>query len=65
MNDQIDTPPSKVSYLEKMIGDMVVVISEEGEWHGTVTSVINEETVSVTDKYGNPHSTDIYKLRSI
>ena len=48
-----------------MVGDMVVVISEEGEWHGTVTSVINEETVSVTDKYGNPHSTDIYKLRSI
>tara|TARA_B100000519_G_scaffold136014_1_gene117668 strand:- start:5087 stop:5284 length:198 start_codon:yes stop_codon:yes gene_type:complete len=65
MKKSIDIPPSKLSYLEKMIGDMVVVISKEGEWHGTVTSVINEETVSVTDKYGNPHSTDIYKLRSI
>ena len=65
MKRSIDIPPSKLSYLEKMIGDMVVVISKEGEWHGTVTSVINEETVSVTDKYGNPHSTDIYKLRSI
>ena len=42
MNDQIDTPPSKVSYLEKMVGDTVAVISEEGEWYGTVTSVINE-----------------------
>jgi len=65
MKESIGTPPSKLSYLENMIGDMVIVISEEGEWHGTVTSVINEETVSVTDKYGNPHSTDIYKLRSI
>ena len=65
MNDQIDTPPSKVSYLEKMVGDTVAVISEEGEWYGTVTSVINEETVSVADRYGNPHSTDIYKLRSV
>ena len=65
MNDQIDTPPSKVSYLEKMVGDTVAVISEEGEWYGTVTSVINEETGSVTDRYGNPHSIDIYKLRSV
>ena len=65
MNDQIDTPPSKLSYLEKMVGDTVAVISEEVEWYGTVTSVINEETVSVTDRYGNPHSIDIYKLRSV
>ena len=65
MSNQIDTPPSKLSYLEKMVGDVVVVISEEGEWHGTVNSVINEDTVSVKDKYGNPHPVDIFKLRSI
>jgi|TARA_Y100000401_G_C8285701_1_gene205932 hypothetical protein len=66
MSNQLNTPPpSKQSYLEKMIGDVVVVISEEGEWHGTVSSVIDSETVAVTDKYGNPHSIDIYKLRSI
>jgi len=59
-------PSSKTSYLEKMIGDMVLVLSEtEGEWHGTVSSVIDEETVVVTDKFGEPHPTDIYKLRSI
>ena len=66
MNNQLDTPDSKESYLTKMIGDVVVVLSgQEGEWHGTVTSVIDGETVIVTDKFGNPHPTDIFKLRSI
>lgn len=65
MSNQLQKPPSKQSYLEKMIGDMVLVISDEGEWHGTVTSVIDGETVVVNDKFGNPHPTDIYKLRSI
>jgi len=65
MSNQLQKPPSRQSYLDKMIGDMVLVISEEGEWHGTVVSVINEDTVVVNDKFGNPHTTDIFKLRSI
>ena len=65
MSNQLQKPPSKQSYLEKMIGDMVLVISDEGEWHGTVTSVIDGETVVVNDTFGNPHTTDIYNLRSI
>ncbi|HBY69286.1 MAG TPA: hypothetical protein DEG69_16975 [Flavobacteriaceae bacterium] len=65
MSSKLQKPPSRQSYLDKMIGDMVLVISEEGEWHGTVVSVINEDTVVLNDKFGNPHPTDIFKLRSI
>ncbi len=59
-------PIDKTDYLKKMIGDTVLVISsEEGDWHGQVSSVIDEETVVVLDSQGSPRKVDIFKLRSI
>lgn len=66
MNNQLETLNTKKSYLEKMVGDTVMVLSkDEGEWHGEVSSVIDEETVVVIDSGGNPQKVDIFKLRSI
>jgi hypothetical protein len=49
-----------------MLGDTVLVTSnEEGDWHGEVSSVIDEETVVVMDSQGDPRIVDIFKLRSI
>lgn len=48
-----------------MIGDTVLVLSEYGDWHGSVSSVVNDETVVVIDSDGNPQKVDIFKLRSI
>jgi len=57
--------PSKSDFLRKMIGDTVLVLSEYGDWHGSVSSVVNDETVVVIDSDGNPQKVDIFKLRSI
>jgi hypothetical protein len=57
---------SKTDYLKQMLGDTVLVTSnEEGDWHGEVSSVIDEETVVVMDSQGDPRIVDIFKLRSI
>ena len=59
-------PFSKTDYLKQMVGDTVLVTSnEEGDWHGEVSSVIDEETVVVMDPQGDPRIVDIFKLRSI
>jgi len=59
-------PVSKTDYLKQMIGDTVLVTSiEEADWHGEVSSVIDEETVVVTSAQGDPRIVDIFKLRSI
>ena len=59
-------PTSKTDYLKQMIGDTVLVTSnEEADWHGEVSSVIDEETVVVMDPQGDPRIVDIFKLRSI
>lgn len=58
--------PSKTDYLKQMLGDTVLVTSSgEGDWHGEVSSVIDEHTVVVTDSQGDPRIVDIFKLRSI
>lgn len=66
LKERVLKPANKTDYLKKMIGNTVLVISnEEGDWHGQVSSVIDEDTVVVMNSQGNPREVDIFKLRSI
>ena len=56
--------PNRIEINKRLIGKPVKVLNNENEWFGTVVSVEDEETFSISDGE-KLRSVDIFDIRSL
>lgn len=56
--------PNRIEINKRLIGKPVKVLNSENEWFGTVVSVEDEETFSISDGE-KIRSVDIFDIRSL
>jgi hypothetical protein len=56
--------PNRIEINKRLIGKPVKVLNSENEWFGTVVSVEDEETFSISDGE-KLRSVDIFDIRSL
>lgn len=56
--------PNRIEINKRLIGKPVKVLNNENEWFGTVVSVEDEETFSISDGE-KIRSVDIFDIRSL